>query len=104
MQEDVVYTFDDQFNLPPTAVGHIRCIRTKTMKYAVYFDESGSTFEYEMYDLAADAGELTNLLFGTPSSTSLAEWKRLHGCLTDRLNALGAMPQGITWPADPWGT
>ena len=51
---------DDQFDLPPTTtVGHIRCIRTKTMKYSVYFDVSGSTFEYEMYDLASDPGECT---------------------------------------------
>lgn len=104
VQDDVIYTFDDQFNLPATAVGHIRCIRTKTMKYSVYFDEPGSTFEYEMYDLSADPGECTNLLFGTPSAPALAEWKRLHGCLTSRLKSLGAMPHGITWPMDPWGT
>jgi len=103
VQDNVIYTFDDQFNLPATtAVGHIRCIRTKTMKYAVYFDVSGTTFEYEMYDLSSDPDECRNLLFGTPSSKTIAEWKTLHHCLTDRLNELGAMPQGVTWPTDPW--
>jgi arylsulfatase A-like enzyme len=103
VQDNVIYTFDDQFGLDPsTTSGHIRCIRTKTMKYAVYFNENAGNFEYEMYDLAKDPGESTNLLFGTPSSKSIDEWKTLHGCLTDRLNALGAMPRGITWPTDPW--
>lgn len=103
VQEDVIYTFDDEFDLPATAVGHIRCIREKTKKYSVYFDEGGTTFEYEMYDLGADPGELKNLLFGTPSPHVRAEWERLHCRLTERLKKLGAMPQGIVWPTDPWG-
>jgi arylsulfatase A-like enzyme len=105
VQENVIYTFDDQFGTPklPTGPGQIRCIRTKTSKYAVYFDTAGN-FEYEMYDLSADPGEMTNLLYGTVSSGSLAMWKTLHGCLTERLNALGAMPKDVQWPSDPWST
>jgi arylsulfatase A-like enzyme len=104
VQENVIYTFDDQFgNPPPTGPGQIRCIRTKTSKYAVYFD-TGGNFEYEMYDLAADPGELTNLLFGTVSSSSLAMWKQLHGTLTERLKGLRAMPEDVQWPATPWSS
>ncbi|HUR83039.1 MAG TPA: sulfatase-like hydrolase/transferase [Thermoanaerobaculia bacterium] len=104
VQDNVIYTFDDQFgNPPPSGPGQIRCIRTKTAKYAVYFD-SGSNFEYEMYDLTADPGEMTNLLYGTPSSSSLEMWKSLHGALTARLKDLGAFPHDATWPTDPWST
>lgn len=104
VQDSVVYTFDDQFDLDETVSGHIRCLRTHRWKYAVYFTESTSAgnFEYEMYDLEADPGEQTNLLHGTPAPAALAKWKELHPELTQKLEHLAAKPKGVDWPKEPW--
>ncbi|HKS22837.1 MAG TPA: sulfatase-like hydrolase/transferase [Thermoanaerobaculia bacterium] len=106
VQESVIYTFDDMFP-PYPPVGHIRTIRTAQWKYSVYFNEppqsSGTNFEYEMYDLAADPLEMNNLLYGTPDAPALAQWQILHPQLTMQLNELQAMPQnGVQWPSAPW--
>ena len=104
VQDSVVYTFDDQFDLGTSVSGHIRCLRTHRWKYAVYFTESTSAgnFEYELYDLASDPGELTNLLYGTPTPASIAEWQKLHPKLTHKLEKLHAKPKGVDWPKEPW--
>ena len=101
VQDSVVYTYDDEFHLPATMSGHIRCLRTAQYKYAVYFTTSNTNgnFEYELYDLDADPGELTNLVHGTVSPATQQLWQSLHTTLTDRLKALGAFPTGVDWPA-----
>ncbi len=53
-------------DLAPSSVrqpNHVRCVRTKTHKFARYFDPSGAeTDQWEMYDLDADPNETANLM------------------------------------------
>jgi len=103
----VVYTYDDSFNEPDTLSGHIRCLRTPQWKYAVYYSSAvtGGQFEYELYDMTADPGELTNLAFGTVSEPIQQQWNTLHSQLTDLLTSLGPLPTGdFTWPVNPAGS
>ncbi|MEA2237777.1 MAG: hypothetical protein QOC81_2501 [Thermoanaerobaculia bacterium] len=103
----VVYTYDDQFNQPATLSGHIRCLRTPQWKYAVYYSlaVTGGQFEYELYDMANDPGELTNLAYGTVSDPNQQQWNTLHEQLTNLLTTLGPLPTGnFTWPVNPAGS
>lgn len=106
VRDNIIYTFDDTFELPETTpCSHIRTIRTSSWKYSVYFTQppgSGTNFEYEMYDLGADPLEMNNLLHGTPDAQALAQWRILHPELTTQLSDLQALPQGIDWPSTPW--
>lgn len=48
---------------PVRQPNHIRCVRTRTAKLARYFDPNGrQPQEWEMYDLATDPNEMTNLV------------------------------------------
>ncbi|HVR38635.1 MAG TPA: sulfatase-like hydrolase/transferase [Thermoanaerobaculia bacterium] len=103
VHESVVYTYDDQFNLPQTMATHIRTLRTDAYKYSVYFTEStpAGNFEYELYDMANDPGELTNLVYGNVSPAIGEVWKTLHCELTEKLKKDGAMPSNVDWPVQP---
>ncbi|MEW6271807.1 MAG: sulfatase-like hydrolase/transferase [Thermodesulfobacteriota bacterium] len=104
VQDGILFTFDDVFNLPADVPGgHIRALRTGDWTYAVYFDLVGGPFEYELYDLASDPGQLDNLVFGSPPPAVRAEWNRLHAQLTARMLAADAMPDGLDWPVRPAG-
>lgn len=108
VQDGILFTYDDRFYLPyDVAGGHIRALRTGDFTYAVYFaldgSSSGGGFEYELYDLANDPGQLTNLVFGDPTPDVRELWNRLHFELTGRMIAAGAMPSGIDWPTRPGG-
>jgi choline-sulfatase len=107
VHESVVYTYDDCFNLPAALSGHIRCLRKHRWKYAVYYSDAvaGGQFEYELYDLDSDRGEMTNLAYGTVSAETQRIWNDLHTHLTERLTKLGPLPTGnFTWPVDPAGS
>jgi arylsulfatase A-like enzyme len=104
VQDGILFTYDDVFELSPEVPGgHIRALRTGDWTYAVYFSFAGGPFEYELYDLANDPGQLDNLVFGAPPPAVRAEWNRLHGALTARMVAAGAMPDGVDWPVRPGG-
>jgi len=66
---EVLFTFDDfrvEANKPSAveAADRIRCVRQKDWKYARYFHaDSSYKEEYEMYDLANDPNETTNLAY-----------------------------------------
>ncbi len=102
VQDSILFTYDDLFVLPPsTPGGHIRAIREGDWAYGVYYSEDGSHFEYEMYNLKKDPGELNNLLHGTVASETAAEAQRLHLKLREKMEAANAVPKGFDWPAAP---
>jgi len=99
VQDVLHFTYEDN----PFPVKGARCIRAITepgWKYAVYYDPfGGAPVEYEMYDLARDPLELTNLAHAahrTPESD--VERARLHQRLSDVMRANGTAPDEIRWP------
>lgn len=92
VQDAILFTFDDQDAgqaAPPPALvavgqpNHIRCVREVNWKYARYFDPAGGEAEqFELYDLANDPDELTNLAASTAPAI-VAEKNRLAQRLAD---------------------
>lgn len=102
VQDGVLFTYDDPLFLNPSAPLHIRCLRQEGWMYAVYFDQAGTKFQYELYNLADDPGELDNLTYGV---AVFPEWKQLHRELTKKMTSLGAVPAGFDWAKakpQPW--
>ena len=94
VQDSVLFTYDDPLFLNPSAPLHIRCLRKKNWMYAVYYNEAGTEFQYELYNLADDPGQLANLTYDVPV---FAEWQQLHNELTKKITNLGAKPTGFDW-------
>ncbi len=65
VRDSVVFAYDDVYllkdNVPSS---HIRCLRYDDWTYAVYFSINGTGFQYELYNIKKDPGQLDNLLFG----------------------------------------
>jgi choline-sulfatase len=102
VQNSILFTYDDNFYLPPNTPGwRIRAIREDDWTYAVYFTEDGSQFEYEMYNLKNDPGQLVNLLYGDIPQETLNEASRLHLQLEQKIDQAQALPEGISWPSQP---
>src|SRR5262249_35112262 len=102
VQDHTIFSFDDRFFLPVNATGnHIRAVREGDWTYAVYFGLDGSGLEYELYNLRSDPGQMTNLLYGSPTRDARQEWGRLHRLLTDRLVASANLPDNFGWPLQP---
>jgi choline-sulfatase len=105
LQHSVHFTFDDTAlagGMPATTPGHIRALRTKEWLYAAYFTETGSAFEYELYDLVNDRDQLTNLAsskFITPDSQK--QLVEMNHQLIKRMKHYGTTPGGFSWPTDP---
>ncbi len=103
VQDSILFAYDDVFFLPADVPGgHIRAIRTKNWTYAVYYSEDGSHFEYEMYHLKKDPGQLTNLLYGEVSPEIAQKAKRLHHKLKQKIDQAKALPPDFPWPASPF--
>ncbi|MEZ5292912.1 MAG: sulfatase-like hydrolase/transferase [Vicinamibacterales bacterium] len=100
VQDVLHFTYEDDV-FPVKPADCIRAITEPSWKYAVYYDPfTGAPTEYEMYDLARDPYELTNLAHAahaTPASE--IERTRLHRRLTDVMHATGTTPDEIRWPA-----
>ena len=68
VQDTIHFTYDDHqaataLQDVPGQPNRIRCIRTRAMKYAFYFDPAGrAPTEHEMYDLERDPDERVNLV------------------------------------------
>ncbi len=109
--EDLEYFFKnilDIDNAFDTIPGKIRSIRTKDhdgdWMYAVYFTNMTSSrvrqFQYEMYNLDNDPGQITNLAWPKNLDDKLEKkMKELHHELTLQLKKYHAKPIG--WPDEP---
>ena len=103
VQDSILFTFDDVFFLPKDVPGgHIRAIREGIWTYAVYYSEEGSHFEYEMYNLEKDPGELTNILHENKDPKMTLEARRLHHKLKEKIDAQSALPKDFPWPEAPF--
>jgi choline-sulfatase len=89
---------DDEF--PVKGAPFIRALVEESWKYAVYYDPfTGAPPEYELYDLANDPLELTNLAHPTHATeASERERRRLHARLWDVMHENGTAPDEIRWP------
>jgi choline-sulfatase len=100
VQEVLHFAYEDDV-FPVRGANFIRAITEDQWKYAVYYDPfTGAPTEYELYDLARDPLETTNLAhakYGTPASA--AERARLHRRLSEVMERYGTTPDEIRWPA-----
>jgi arylsulfatase A-like enzyme len=93
-EEEFLFSFDEP--LAPRGIpGYVRCLRTSTYKYAVYFTPDGSSFEYEMYDLVNDPYEMKNLT--SPGCEPDERWREYHDKLTNLMYIKCAMPEHFDW-------
>jgi arylsulfatase A-like enzyme len=103
VQDSILFTYDDTFFLPEDVPGgHIRAIRQGDWIYAVYYSERGSDFEYEMYNLKDDPGQLDNLLFKNVTSEIATRANHLHIKLKEKIDQAAALPIGFPWPSQPF--
>ncbi len=103
VQDSILFTYDDNFFLPKDVPGgHIRAIRKGDWTYAVYYSENGSHFEYEMYNLKNDPGELHNLLYKDITPEIAAQANKLHRDLKEKIDQAEALPVGFPWPQKPF--
>jgi choline-sulfatase len=99
VQDVLHFTYEDDV-FPVKGANFIRAITERDWKYAVYYDPfGGASMEYELYDLARDSLEMTNLAHARHSTpASEAERARLHRRLSDVMRACGTAPDEIRWP------
>ncbi|CDR34210.1 sulfatase-like hydrolase/transferase [Criblamydia sequanensis] len=103
VQDSILFTYDDNFFLPEDVPGgHIRAIRKGDWVYAVYYSADGSHFEYEMYDLKNDPGQLHNLLYKDVSPENASQANKLHRDLKEKIDQAEALPVGFPWPEKPF--
>jgi choline-sulfatase len=100
VQDVLHFTYEDDV-FPVKHADCIRAITERDWKYAVYYDPfTGAPTEYEMYDLARDPLEMTNLAHATHATpASEIERTRLHARLTEVMRTHGTTPDEIRWPA-----
>jgi arylsulfatase A-like enzyme len=99
VQDSILFAYDDTFYLPTNTPGsHVRALREGNWTYAVYYSADGSHFEYELYNLAKDPGQLHNLLYGNVSNEDAQEAARLHKLLSQRIVETNALPKDFPWP------
>ncbi|MGO9452419.1 MAG: sulfatase-like hydrolase/transferase [Candidatus Binataceae bacterium] len=92
VQDRILFTYDDAL-FAPLGPGHIRCIRERNWKYALYFDPAGAyADEYEMYDLKNDPLEQVNLANGQTPPAYQHERARLQAELTAMMQKTGTLP------------
>jgi choline-sulfatase len=93
------FTYEDDV-FPVKGAAFIRAIVEEGWKYAVYYDPfTGAPTEYELYDLARDPLETTNLAHAAHSTPAAeAERARLHRRLWDVMRACGTVPDEVRWP------
>jgi len=92
--DEILFTFDEPL-APDNIPGFIRCIRSATMKYAVYFTIEGDIVEYEMYNLGVDPYEMENLCGPEKEPTEI--WHLWHKRLTSLMTKMNATPTTFDW-------
>ena len=92
--DEILFTFDEPL-APPGVPGYVRCIRTTTYKYGVYFTIDGKVMEYELYNLEADPYEMKNL--AGPKTAPDEGWFHFHNRLTKLMRKMGAVPTEFDW-------
>lgn len=103
VHDSILFAYDDLFFLPKDVPGgHIRAIREGDWSYGVYYSEDGSHFEYEMYNLEKDPGQLNNLLFENETPEILTQANKLHKKLKEKIDQSSALPKGFPWPTNPF--
>ncbi|NGX27478.1 MAG: hypothetical protein K940chlam6_01414, partial [Chlamydiae bacterium] len=104
VRDSAVFAYDDVYLLPEdTPSSHIRCLLHDNWTYAVYFSINGTDFEYELYDIEKDPGQLNNLLFGKEAMQYHQLANHLHRKLTERLRKEKGLIKGMYWPSEPFG-
>lgn len=99
VQDVLHFTYEDDV-FPVKGADCIRAIVERDWKYAVYYDPfTGAPTEYELYDLANDPLEMTNLAHATHHTPDAEEQRvRLHRRLSSVMEACGTVPDEIRWP------
>ena len=99
VQDVMHFTYEDDA-FPVSGADCIRALVEEGWKYAVYYDPyAGAPTEYELYDLARDPLETTNLAHPKhATAASEAERARLHRRLSEVMRACGTAPDEIRWP------
>jgi len=99
VQDVLHFTYEDDV-FPVSGAPCIRAITERDWKYAVYYDPFGTApVEYELYDLARDPLETTNLAHAANSTPAAnTQRSRLHERLTAVMQANGTIPDEIEWP------
>jgi arylsulfatase A-like enzyme len=93
VQASIHFTYDD---IPcRNAPSIVRCIRTSTYKYAVYFTPDGKDADWELYDLLQDPLEDCNLA-GKPNAAVVE--KDLDNQLVETMKASKTLPTDFEWP------
>lgn len=91
-RDHIHFTYDDEAGPGPSI---IRTYRTPQYAYSVYFVANGSDADWELYDLAADPLENTNVA-GTSQYGAIQQ--SLDNDLVSAMKNNGTLPKGFTWP------
>ena len=97
VQSAIHFTYDDIESRTGPSI--IRCLRSSSLKYSVYFDKSGHHADWELYDLQNDPDENVNLA-GNPDYIKLQTDMDIQ--LYKLMLEKGTMPTTFEWP--PKGT